>query len=199
MKMTFNRKLILHVLGDEIESRRPPHSASSIGYWLNISIGCKDGGVFENMRTVPNKQQIHRTLKDLLRAGLITGTKKKEEANNYGNRLPQWVVYYQLASDVSRNELLNECASVFNKTKRAKFGVNCFGTQICYGLSKEEVTALRVQTKSLMQRTHPDKTSGYEVQFMQMKQCADWIKDGIPLPNDKPPTTSANKQAFITS
>jgi hypothetical protein len=50
-----------------------------------------------------------------------------------------------------------------------------------------------------MQRTHPDKTSGYEVQFMQMKQCADWIKDGIPLPNDKPPITSANKQAFITS
>ena len=86
MKMTFNRKLILHVLGDEIESRPPPHSASSIGYWLNISIGCKDGGVFENMRTVPNKQQIHRTLKDLLRAGLIIGTKIKEEGNNYVGR-----------------------------------------------------------------------------------------------------------------
>jgi hypothetical protein len=38
------------------------------------------------------------------------------------------------------------------------------------------------RVKALMQKTHPDKAAGYEHEFKQMKQCATWIRAGIPLP-----------------
>jgi hypothetical protein len=34
----------------------------------------------------------------------------------------------------------------------------------------------------MMQRTHPDKASGYENEFRLMRECHEWIKNGIPLP-----------------
>lgn len=40
---------------------------------------------------------------------------------------------------------------------------------------------------SLIQKMHPDKTQGYEIEFTQMKHCKAWLKLGIPLPTGKPP------------
>lgn len=42
--------------------------------------------------------------------------------------------------------------------------------------------SLILKVKALMQKTHPDKTEGFEDEFIRMKQCSDWIKSGIPLP-----------------
>ena len=48
--------------------------------------------------------------------------------------------------------------------------------------SVDDIEPLKIQVKTLMQKTHPDKITGYEEQFKQMKQCLEWIKDGIPPP-----------------
>ena len=53
-----------------------------------------------------------------------------------------------------------------------------------------------IQVKTLMQRTHPDKATGYAEQFQQMKQCRDWIKDGIPPPT---PTFKVNEQTAVNN
>jgi hypothetical protein len=190
MKMTYNRQLILAILGDEIGESLPPHSATHIAYHLEAAINFKYDGIYERMKTLPNKQQIHRTLRDLLAAGLISGTKIKQEGNSYGNPLPQWVTYYELSTDVARNALINECNEIFNQVKKAKYGVNLFGVAIMHGLPKEELAPLLLRVRSLMQRTHPDKAEGYEQQFIKMKQCSSWIKDGIPLPTDKAPNNA---------
>ncbi len=46
---------------------------------------------------------------------------------------------------------------------------------------------MKVKVKALMQKTHPDKASGYVEEFKQLKDCMTMIRAGIPLPTDKPP------------
>ena len=58
------------------------------------------------------------------------------------------------------------------------------------GLPESEVKPLMLKVKALMQKTYPDKADGYENEFMQMKQCSEWIKSGIPLPT---PTHTAGE------
>ena len=60
-------------------------------------------------------------------------------------------------------------------------------------VSIETIAILKV--KGLMQKTHPDKATGYEFEFKQMKQCSDCIKSGIPLPT---PTHTAGDKVKIT-
>ena len=183
--MTFNRRLILSVLVDEIESCQPPHAAGFIGYALKNAFTYKwTDGIYPDMTTVPNKRQIHRTLSELWHGGLIVGTRVKVEG--YSGHLPYWEIEYQLCDDVYKNSLITECNNLFNKVNRAKHGVNFFGTAFDMGLPANEVSPLMLSVKRLIQRTHPDKASGYESQFLQMKQCSDWIKSGIPLPASVP-------------
>jgi hypothetical protein len=54
LKMTANRRLILNVLSDHIDSDPPPHSASSIMYALEN--GVKYGWI-EGLQRVPRKEQ----------------------------------------------------------------------------------------------------------------------------------------------
>ena len=82
--MTYNRQLILAILGDEIGESLPPHSATHIAYHLEAAINFKYDGIYERMKTLPNKQQIHRTLRDLLAAGLISGTKRMDSCSTGG-------------------------------------------------------------------------------------------------------------------
>jgi hypothetical protein len=63
------------------------------------------------------------------------------------------------------------------------------------GLPENEVKPLMDRVKALMQKTHPDKAAGYEHEFKQMKQCASWIRSGIPLPT---PTHTAGDKVKIT-
>ncbi|MDO9048989.1 MAG: hypothetical protein Q7U66_14815, partial [Methylobacter sp.] len=65
--MTTNRRLTLLAIsqgnGDE-----PPYSASSIAYTLDNALNYKWQG-YEELKSIPNKQQIHRTLRDLWHDG----------------------------------------------------------------------------------------------------------------------------------
>ncbi|WP_262965379.1 hypothetical protein [Methylobacter psychrophilus] len=188
MKMTFNRRLMLEVLADEIDGRQPPHGAGSIRSNLENAFNYKwNYGLYPSMVTLPNKRQIHRTLKELWHGGLIVGTRVKVEG--YSGHLPYWEIEYQLCNDVYKNSLITDCNNLFSKVNRAKHGVNFFGSLMDMGLPASEVSPLKLSVKSLIQRTHPDKVSGYEYQFQQMKQCADWLRSGIPLP------TSAHGEA----
>ena len=181
MKMTFNRKLMLAVLADEIDGRQPPHSASSIEYTLDNAFNYKwTDEPYSSMTTLPTKRQIYRTLKDLLGAGLIVGARIKSNCSN--TQLAYWENEYQLSGDVYKNSLTTDCTMTYNKVNRAKYGVSFFGSVFDMGLPAQEIAPLLLKVKSLIQKTHPDKANGYEAQFKQMKQCLDWIKTGIPLP-----------------
>lgn len=183
MKMTFNRRLILSVLSDSIEGTPPPHSASSVSYNLESAFNAKWGGLYDEMKSVPNKQQIHRTLKELWYGGLVVGNRVKNE--RCGN-LPYWEIQYQLSSDVYRNWLIAECNAVYRQVDKAKHGINFFSSILDIGLPACEIKPLMLRVKSLMQKTHPDKSPGFELEFKQMKQCSIWIKEGISLPMQKP-------------
>jgi hypothetical protein len=138
-------------------------------------------GIYSEMKVCPSVNQINRTLRELWHIGLIVGTRVKQEPFDKG--LMYWAVEYQLSSEVYKNWITAECNAVHSKTKRAKFGFTLFGGEpFDQGLPVDEVQALVVQIKSLMQKCHPDKMSGFEAQFKQLQQCKEWIKDGIPTP-----------------
>lgn len=181
MKMTKNRLLILQALTEDFDGL-PPHSASFVHYTLKASIENNwEGEPYESMKTLPNIQQVHRTLRELWHGGYIVGTRIKRES--YGNQgLPRWEVCYQLATDATRNGLLAEIDAVVSKVKKAKFGFNLFGAIFDKGLPESEVKLLATKVKALMQKTHPDKIAGFEEQFIQLKEAHGLIKSGIPLP-----------------
>ncbi len=179
--MTFNRKLILSALQETFECL-PPHSASFIQYMLQAAIENKwTCEPYRSMKTIPNIQQIHRTLKDLWHGGLIVGMRQLDEPLN-NNCLSSWVVYYQLSEDIYKNWLLKECSDTYSKAKKAKFGFNLFGGVFDMGLPENEVKPLAEKVKALMQRTHPDKIEGFAEQFAELLEAHGWIKSGIPLP-----------------
>jgi len=181
MKMTFNRSLMLSVLSEEIEDSQPPHSAGAVSYHLETAFNYKwDCVPYTLMKTLPNKRQIHRTLAELWKGGFVVGTRVKIEG--YNGQLPYWEIKYQLCGDVYRNSLITECNEIYRKCNKAKHGINFFGSVMDMGLPEIEVKPLMLAVKRLMQKTHPDKASGFEYQFQQMKQCSDWIRSGIPLP-----------------
>lgn len=179
--MTFNRKLILSALQETFDGT-PPHSASFVHYTLQTAFELKwTCEPFQSMKTIPNIQQIHRTLKDLWHGGLIVGWRQLDEPLN-NNCLSSWVVYYQLSEDVYKNWLLKECEDVCRTAKKAKFGFNLFGGVFDMGLPENEVKPLADKVKALLQRTHPDKIEGFAEQFKELKEAHGWIKSGIPLP-----------------
>ena len=120
----------------------------------------------------------------------------RRKVEDFNDRLPYWEVEYQLCSEVYKNSLIADCNAVYRKVDKAKHGVNFFGSVMDMGLPANEIRPLMLAVKSLMQKTHPDKASGYEDQFQQMKKCSDWIKSGIPLPT---PTYSIEPHQSKTS
>jgi hypothetical protein len=185
MKTTLNRRLILHALTDD-GGETPPFSAGTIAGRLEDALAYGWQG-YEALKAVPAKTQIYRTLRDLLAAGVIVGTRCKDEMS--GNGLPFWVVEYQLAADVDKNALIAACRAVYRKVDKAKHGINLFGSAFDMGLPANEVNQLSIEVKRLLQKTHPDKVGGFDDQFKQMIECRDWIKSGIPLPTPTHSTT----------
>jgi organic radical activating enzyme len=103
------------------------------------------------------------------------------------NCLPYWELEWQLADDVEHNALITEIKAICNKVERAKYGISLFGGEpFDYGALPENVAIMKARVKSLMQRTHPDKATGYVEEFKQLKDCMSMIRSGIPLPTDKP-------------
>lgn len=189
MKMTTNRKLTLLALkaGSVGSWDQPPYSAYSIADTFESAFNYKWIG-YEELKNIPSKQQINRTLRDLWRDGLVVGSRVKEES--YNGALPHWVIRYQLSSDVEYNHLTAACNALHKKIQKAKYGFHLFGGIFDLGLPTEEVAALSMEVNMLIQKTHPDKVSGLDEQFKQLIECRDMIKSGIPLPV---PANSAEK------
>ncbi|MGZ8190052.1 MAG: hypothetical protein ACXWTS_02350 [Methylococcaceae bacterium] len=193
MKMTFNRQLILSVLSENIDGSPPPHSAGTIGYSLENAFNCTwNVEPYASMKTLPNKRQIHRTLKELWQGGFIVGSRVKIEG--YNGQLPYWEIEYQLSNEVYKNTLIAECNAIYRKVDKAKNGSRFFSSVFDMGLPASEVKPLMLRVKGLMQKTHPDKANGYEDQFKQMMECAAWIRSGIPLPT---PTHEAGEKVTL--
>lgn len=178
MRMTNNRKLILQALSDGDGYDLPPFSVSSVRYMLENAFNFKWTGY--DMKTIPSVIQIHRTMRDLFHGGLVVGTRFKCPPLSEG--LAFWEVRYQLSSDVEKNFIISECQTLHRKVNKAKHGNSMFGGVFDMGLPAEEVKPLADKVRAMMQRTHPDKSSDYQEQFHLMKQCHEWIKQGIPLP-----------------
>ena len=197
--LTFNRRLILATLADDwSDCGGAPYSASSVHYVLESMLGAKGFGIYSEMLAVPGIAQIHKTLKDLWHSGHIVGTRTLQEP--YGDGLPQRVIAYQLSSDVTKNWITAECKAVHSKTKKAKFGVSWFGGEpFGFGLEPDEVLALIVQVKSLLQKCHPDRAPGFEEQFKLMQECKAWLKSGIPTPKQVVARVSKRDTARIKS
>jgi len=200
LPMTFNRRLILHALGDCLPDCGgvPPYTASSLHWSLKTAFELKWPGIYAEMKSCPNLSQIHRTLRDLRQAGLIVGIRQK---NQHGwQQQPFWETGFQISTDIYKNRLIAECNDVHAKTKTAKFGLSLFGREpFGFGLPVDEVHALIAQVKSLMQKCHPDKAPGFEAQFKQLQQCKAWIKDGIPLPEQTASRVSKSDTVRIKS
>ena len=177
MKMTLNRKMILLTLTDAGDNP-PPYSASTLAGMLQDALEYGWPG-HEELKAVPAKTQLYRTLRELWAAGVIVGTRCKDEPY-MGGGLPFWVVGYQLAADVDKNALIADCRAIHSKVDKAKHGVNFFGSILDLGLSANEVNQLSIEVKRLLQKTRPDKVVGFDDQFKQMIECRDWIRSGIP-------------------
>ena len=104
----------------------------------------------------------------------------------------------ELSTDVYRNALITECQAVYKKVDKAKNGFNLFGGVFDMGLPENEVKPLMLKVKGLMQKSHPDKANDYEHEFKQMKQCATWIRAGIPLPDTNTHTAGDNVSIVLT-
>ena len=195
-RLTFNKRLILDALTVDID-HPPPHSANTVFYILQNAFDLKWTGIYEGMKTKPSVNQIRRTLRALASEGLIVCNRTKQEwFDSSSCKLPYWELEWQLSTDVYRNALITECQAVFKKVDKAKHGFNLFGGVFDMGLPENEVKPLMLKVKGLMQKTHPDKATGYEFEFKQMKQCSDWIKSGIPLPT---PTHQVNEQVQVNN
>jgi hypothetical protein len=141
---------------------------------------------------LPSLNQIRRTLRSLAKEGLIVSRKVKNDCGGVSlNRLPYWEQEWQLSDDVDHNALITEINDICHKVQRAKYGVSLFGSiPFDYGALPEDVAIMKTKLKALMQKTHPDKATGYVEEFKQLKDCMSMIRSGIPLPTDKPPKAS---------
>lgn len=177
----------------------PPYSASNLHYMIETiahygDAECKaDYGI-----TKPQSmRQIHRTLNDLEKAGLLAVSKHLEEPYKQ-HQLPRWIKRYQLIEHIERNQLIADVQAICRKVHRAKYGISFFGsTPFDYGALPDDVARMKTTVKSLMQKTHPDKANGYTDLFKELKDCMSLIRSGIPLPTDPPPTVATQLNSLV--
>lgn len=93
-----------------------------------------------------------------------------------------------------RNALLAEIKAALRKVHIAKHGSQIFGGVFDMGLPASEVKPLSDKVRSLIQKTHPDKATGYESEFAELKAALDLMKTGIPLPT---PTHTAGDMVVL--
>jgi hypothetical protein len=121
--------------------------------------------------------QINRTLRDLLKAGVIVRSSRIDEPFETG--LPRLVNYYQLAGAVDRNELKREINRALmtagNVHGTFLFSTEHFFTEPC------DPAPVIVSLKALMQRVHPDKVAGYETEFDQLNKALKYCRAKIDL------------------
>jgi len=174
--VNFLRDEFLELIAD-MEPDPPPHSVSEIKSKL------EDMHRYGSLKHKVTKQQLHRTVNDLWYAGLIVASRTKVDVFSWCQ--PYWERQFQLSESVDKTWIITEVNRLHRKTERAKFGITFFGSApFDYGLIPDEAKELEKAVRSLIQQTHPDKQTGYEDEFIKMKDSLALIKSGIPLPDD---------------
>ena len=177
IKQTKNRTVILKCLTEpNIDCGDVPlYCASSICYMLET-----DFEYYGAVKPV-SISQINRTLRDLYAAGLITKERRLEEPDTRDG-LPRWVNYWQLSGEIDRNKLLLEIRNALQTAGK------CHGTFLmttdqyfCEPFKPDEKAAIITEIKGLMQKTHPDKTAGYESEFNELSQALVYCRARINL------------------
>ncbi len=95
MRMTKNRKLILRLLDEPIDTSKPPHSVGRLHYQLKNMVKSKREG-YPELANAPSVNFINRTVNDLLNGGYLVVNRVKRK----GKGLPYWEKEYQLAESV---------------------------------------------------------------------------------------------------
>lgn len=174
MKQSQNRLAIIKCLSEQNDDcgGAPPFSASSIHHMLEYNFE------WYGASKPTSISQIHRTLRDLHTAGIIVFETRIDDDCNNG--LPQRVKYWQLADAVDRNKLIDEVNTTC-KLAGKSHGVLLFGALFEQPFDAKEKLEVAQNIKVLMQRTHPDKVSGYEEQFKQLQESLNYVRSKINL------------------
>ena len=173
LKQTRNRKAILKCLTEPNADcgGQPPYSASSIHYMLEHSFE------WYGANNPVSISQINRTLRDLLKAGVIVKVSRIDEP--FENGLPRLVNYYQLTNEVDRNELRREINRAL-RTASQVHGTFLFTTDHFFEKPCDPAPVI-ADIKALMQRVQPDKTPGYESEFDQLNKALKYCRAKINL------------------
>ena len=181
IRNTRNRAAIIRCLSEPNSDcgGYPPYSASDIEYML-------EGHDWYGLKRPVSISQINRTLRDLLAAGLVDRESSIDDVNS---GLPQRVWYYFIAGEKERNKMLHEIKGVLRTAEKCHgtffFDATTYFDKPFTAKEKEVVIG---DIKAMMQRTHPDKATGYEYQFKQLQQALVYCRSDIDLlktPNKK--------------
>ena len=125
--------------------------------------------------------QINRTLRDLLAAGVIVKETRIDDSIT-GNGLPCRVNYYQLADAVERNALLAEINKTLAKAEKCH-GTFLFTTDHFFNqpFKAKEKAAVIADIKALIQRSHSDRTDGFEYETQQLNKALKYCRSDIDL------------------
>lgn len=172
-RLTKNRITIMHCLtsGDS-DCGLAPYSVSSVHFMIyGIDFG-KD----TKARDRTQRNQIRRTLNELVADGLVVMSRNKREGDS--ERLPFWENEYQIAAMVDANYFNKEMDEIERKIAFAHNGFGAiFGlTPNGDGLSKKENKELTARVKAIIQKTHPDKPTGDVAKFKVMKKSLDMLR-----------------------
>lgn len=89
-----------------------------------------------------------------------------------------------MADAVDRNKLMAEVVALTGLAKKTH-GVIFFGDLVEQPFNAEQKADVVQQLKSLMQRTHPDKTDGFDDQFWQLQDALSYVRSNVDLTKDK--------------
>ena len=137
MRMTIHRQEVIEILKmRNLDCGVPPYSASNIGY------------LYEQQLDKPKTpQQIHRTLNDLLGAGLVVVSRRKEKRPN---QLPMIVRVYELSEGAEKQVIEDRIDAVLNYVTRAVDGVPWFGKNVILDDSPSDLERYQKQIDELL-------------------------------------------------
>jgi len=177
LKQTRNRKVILKCLSEPNQDcgGQPPYCASSIYYMLEYNFE------WYGAKKPVSISQINRTLRDLLDAGVIVKERRLDEPP-CRDGLPSWVNYYQLTDAVDRNAFLTEINQTLGKAEKCH-GTFLFTTDHFFyePFNAKEKAAVIADIKSLIQRSHSDKVTGFEDESRQLNKALKYCRSDVDL------------------
>jgi len=177
IRQSQNRTAILKCLSEPNQDcgGQPPYCASSIHYMLEYNFE------WYGAKKPVSISQINRTLRDLLSAGVIVKERRLDEPPGHEG-LPGWVNYYQVADAVERNAFLAEINQTLAIAEKCH-GTFLFGHDHFFNqpFKAKEKAAVIADIKALIQRSHSDKTDGFEHETQQLNKALKYCRSDVDL------------------